>query len=149
MSATERFSVVVKPSPPPIAAATAKPKSKPTPTRTTESSIMKISPTITAPKAKLCALFDLPSWVDDATIRAAMACAPGPDVIRAAAASRRPPAVVAARRPADRPLLAAAARVQAAAAAEAAEMDQFMAERFPTERRRLRGDMTVHYTHGG
>jgi hypothetical protein len=56
---------------------------------------MQISRTLTVPTQKLRQLFDLPAWADEATIKAAMLCAPAPDVIRACS-KRTPPAVSAA-----------------------------------------------------
>jgi hypothetical protein len=75
----------------PVAAAASIPKPKPP----TEEPTMQISRTLTVPTHKLRALFDLPPWADEATISAAMKCAPAPDVIRASS-KRTPPTVSAA-----------------------------------------------------
>lgn len=100
---------------------------------------MKISPTLTVPTQKLRALFDLPAWADEAMIRAAMKCAPAPDVIRAC--SKRTPTVT---------TLAASRTPRASlpAPVDQASYDQFMAQHFATDRRRLQGDVSVHHVHG-
>ena len=99
---------------------------------------MKISSTLTIPKTKLCELFDLPAWADEATIKAAMNCAPAPGVIRAC--SNRTPSAVS--------VSAASRPPRIAAQVEAVEHDRFMAQHFSTDRRRLQGDESVHHVQG-